>query len=73
MGRRLAPLATPDCPFDPPPPALHRKGAHWVRPEVVVEISYGEITSEGRIRHPVYMGERTDVDPARVVPPDRQG
>jgi bifunctional non-homologous end joining protein LigD len=73
MGRRLAPLATPDCPFDPPPPALHRKGAHWVRPEVAVEISYGEITSEGRIRHPVYMGERTDVDPTRVVRPDRQG
>ena len=72
MGRRLAPLAASDCPFDPPPPALHRKGAHWVRPEVVVEISYGEITSEGRIRHPVYMGERTDVDPSRVVPPDRQ-
>ena len=72
MGRRLAPLAASDCPFDPPPPALHRKGAHWVRPEVVVEISYGEITSEGRLRHPVYMGERTDVDPSRVVPPDRQ-
>ena len=26
----------------------------------------------GRIRHPVYMGERTDVDPSQVVRPDRQ-
>jgi bifunctional non-homologous end joining protein LigD len=43
-----------------------------VRPEVVVEIAFGEITSDGRIRHPVYMGERTDVDPSRVVRPDRQ-
>ena len=73
MGRRLAPLAVPDCPFDPAPPALHRKGAHWVRPEVVVEIAYGELTSEGRIRHPVYLGERPDVDPAKVVPPPPTG
>ena len=51
---------------------MHRRGAHWVRPEVVVEIAYGEITSDGRIRHPVYMGERTDVDPSQVVRPDRQ-
>jgi bifunctional non-homologous end joining protein LigD len=40
-----------------------------VRPEVVVEIAYGEWTSEGRLRHPVYLGERTDVDPAAVVRP----
>jgi bifunctional non-homologous end joining protein LigD len=71
MARRLAELATPDCPFDPPPPALHRKGAHWVAPDVVVEIAYGELTSEGRLRHPVYLGERPDVDPAQVVPPVR--
>jgi bifunctional non-homologous end joining protein LigD len=72
MGRRLAPLATHDCPFDPPPEPAHRRGSHWVRPEVVVEVAYGEITSDGRIRHPVYLGERTDVDPSTVVRPDRQ-
>jgi bifunctional non-homologous end joining protein LigD len=69
MERRLDGLATEVCPFDPPPPALHRKGAHWVRPEVVVEVAYGEITSEGRLRHPVYLGERTDVDAGAVVRP----
>ncbi len=69
MERRLAELATDECPFDPPPPPLHRKGAHWVRPEVVVEIEYGEWTSEGRLRHPVYLGERTDKDAADVVRP----
>jgi bifunctional non-homologous end joining protein LigD len=69
MARRLEPLAVPQCPFEPPPPALHRKGAHWVAPEVVVEIEYGELTSEGRLRHPVYLGERPDVDPSQVVPP----
>ena len=69
MAQRLAPLAIDDCPFDPPPPALHARGAHWVRPEVVVEIAYGEWTVEGRLRHPVYLGERTDVDADAVVRP----
>jgi bifunctional non-homologous end joining protein LigD len=69
MATRLAPLASRACPFDPPPPPLHRRGAHWVRPEVVVEIAYGEWTNEGRLRHPVYLGERPDVDAATVVRP----
>ena len=69
VGGLLAPLALDPCPFDPPPPPLHRKGAHWVRPEVVVEVSYGEITNEGRLRHPVYLGERTDKAAADVVRP----
>lgn len=69
MGARLAPLAAEACPFVPPPPPLHRRGAHWVRPEVAVEIAYGEWTSEGRLRHPVYMGERPDVDAYVVVRP----
>jgi bifunctional non-homologous end joining protein LigD len=69
MGARLAELAIDACPFDPPPPPLHRRGANWVRPEVVVEVSYGEWTAEGRLRHPVYVGERIDVDPSAVVRP----
>jgi bifunctional non-homologous end joining protein LigD len=71
MGARLAALATAACPFDPPPPPLHRKGAHWVRPEVVVEVEYGEWTEEGRLRHPVYLGERTDKAAADVRHPQR--
>jgi bifunctional non-homologous end joining protein LigD len=69
MAARLAPLASEASPFEPPPPPLHRRGAHWVRPEVVVEIAYGEWTNEGRLRHPVYLGERPDVDAATVVRP----
>ena len=69
VAARLGPLASDVCPFDPPPPPLHRRGAHWVRPEMVVEIAYGEWTNEGRLRHPVYLGERTDVDATAVVRP----
>jgi bifunctional non-homologous end joining protein LigD len=69
VARRLAPLAIGTSPFDPPPPDLHRRGAHWVRPEVVVEVAYGERTSEGRLRHPVYLGERPDVAASDVARP----
>ncbi|HET6954241.1 MAG TPA: non-homologous end-joining DNA ligase [Acidimicrobiales bacterium] len=73
LGAVLAGLDSDTCPFVPPPPALHRKGAHWVRPEVVVEVEYGEWTAEGRLRHPVYLGQRTDKAPAAVVRPGREG
>jgi bifunctional non-homologous end joining protein LigD len=73
MVARLDALAADASPFDPLPPPLHRRGAHWVRPEVVVEVAYGEVTAEGRLRHPVYLGERIDVDPASVVGPPGLG
>lgn len=63
----LAPLAIDACPFTPRPPALHARGAHWVRPELVVEVEFGEWTGDGRLRHPVYLGRRADVDPSDVV------
>lgn len=73
VGRLLAPLATDDCPFDPRPPAAHARGAHWVRPEVVVEVAYTEWTNDGRLRHPVYLGRRQDKNPASVVRPGSPG
>lgn len=67
MERRLRPLATDVCPFTPEPPKLYVRDAHWVRPEVAVEVAYGEWTDDGRLRHPVYLGERPDVDVAAVI------
>ena len=34
--------------------------AHWVEPDLVVEIRFTEWTNEGLLRHPVYLGTRTD-------------
>jgi ATP-dependent DNA ligase len=39
---------------------------HWVCPEMVVEVSYVEMTPDGLLRHVVYLGERED-KPARDV------
>jgi ATP-dependent DNA ligase len=43
---------------------------HWVRPEMVVEISYVEWTPDGLLRHVVYLGQRED-KPAIDVRRDR--
>jgi bifunctional non-homologous end joining protein LigD len=34
--------------------------AHWVQPELVCEVSFGEWTREGRVRHSVFQGLRDD-------------
>jgi bifunctional non-homologous end joining protein LigD len=39
---------------------LPRLGAHWVRPEIVVEVSFIEWTVHGKLRHSRLRGVRTD-------------
>ena len=65
--RLFAPLATDTCPFDPPPPNPLRRRAHWVRPEVVIQVQFGEWTADGVLRHPSHIGRRFDKDPGDVV------
>jgi bifunctional non-homologous end joining protein LigD len=42
-------------------------GAHWVRPSLVAQVAFGEWTRDGRLRHPRYIGLRTDKEPDEVV------
>lgn len=37
--------------------------ARWVRPELVVQVRHHGFTEEGRLRAPVFLGLRPDVDP----------
>ncbi len=41
--------------------------AHWVKPQLLAEVSFGEWTREGRIRHSVFHGLRTDKKPSAIV------
>ncbi len=36
------------------------RGAHWVEPELVAEVSFGEWTRDGKVRHSVFHGLRGD-------------
>ncbi|HEX6162838.1 MAG TPA: DNA ligase D [Vicinamibacterales bacterium] len=63
-------LETPTCPINPKPKLLGAKGTpHWVRPRLVVQVRYTEITDDGRIRHPAYLGIRDDKNAADVTLP----
>jgi bifunctional non-homologous end joining protein LigD len=39
---------------------------HWVRPELVAEVTYLTWTAEGLLRHVVYEGLREDKSPRNV-------
>jgi bifunctional non-homologous end joining protein LigD len=40
--------------------------AHWVEPRMVVEVSFTEWTTDGRLRHPVFQGVREDKPASEV-------
>lgn len=65
LHERLSPLVRDESPFSRG--LLRENGAHWVRPEMVVQIGFSEWTRDGRLRHPRYLGIRTDKEPADVV------
>ncbi len=46
---------------------LPRVRAHWVRPEIVVQVAFIEWTVNGKLRHPRLLGIRTDKSPRDVV------
>jgi DNA ligase D-like protein (predicted ligase) len=46
---------------------LPRLRAHWVRPEVIVQVAFTEWTVHGKLRHPRLLGVRTDKAAREVV------
>jgi DNA ligase D-like protein (predicted ligase) len=70
---RLRPLASDKMTVDVPPPRTSRFGkplvltrVHWVRPELVAEVTYLTWTADGLLRHVVYEGLREDKSPRDV-------
>src|SRR5699024_7798958 len=64
LHRQLTAIECDTPPFADPPDA---PGMHWVTPERVAAIAFTEWTADGKLRHPVYQGERDDKDPRDVV------
>lgn len=40
---------------------------HWVKPEILCEVSFSEWTADGLMRQPIFKGIRTDKDPKQVT------
>ncbi|WP_267394244.1 MULTISPECIES: DNA ligase D [unclassified Sphingomonas] len=65
IGDKLAALAQAE-PTVKAPRAMVR-GAKWVTPELVAEIAFTEVTPDGVLRHPSFLGLRGDKKAADVV------
>ena len=61
--------AADDCPFRDRP---KEKGAHWVKPELVAQIGFTEWTEDGKLRHPTFLGLRSDKKARELSWSDRE-
>ncbi len=63
----LTDIATAEDPFAGGVPAeVRRKQPRFVHPAIVVQVAFTEWHGDGNLRHPVYLGQRTDVDASAV-------
>jgi bifunctional non-homologous end joining protein LigD len=65
----LKPLHRDTSPFAEPPkmPRVRKSDVHWVEPQLVAQVRFGEWTHDGRLRHPAYLGIREDKGAAEVT------
>ena len=66
LRKRLDKLEIPKTPFTIAT-GLPRLRAHWVRPSIVVQVSFIEWTGNNKLRHPRLIGVRFDKSPREVV------
>jgi bifunctional non-homologous end joining protein LigD len=73
---RLKPFETKICPFAVEPeynkpsrfrPNPPKAKVIWVKPKLVAEVSYRELTRDGAVRHPSFKGLREDKNPKDVI------
>lgn len=65
LKTRLGKLRAATSPFSKATPIEGRP--HWVKPQLVAEVSFGEWTRAGIIRHSVFHGLRTDKPASAIV------
>lgn len=60
LTQRLRSLEIDESPFTgrPPVPSSVARRARWTRPVLAAEVTYTELTPDGRMRHPVWRGLR---------------
>jgi DNA ligase D-like protein (predicted ligase) len=50
-----------------PTAPVFRRSVHWVRPTMVAQVGFSEWTRDGQLRHPKFLGIRTDKNPREVI------
>ncbi|MFB4394705.1 MULTISPECIES: DNA ligase D [unclassified Pseudomonas] len=75
---RLEPLHSDKPRLDKPPTGAEARGVHWLKPQLLAEVAYAQMTHEGIVRHAVFHGLRddkpaTDIDRERAMPVRKTG
>lgn len=65
LHARLKKIERNASPFSETPRDV--RGAHWVKPAMVIEVEFTERTRDGRLRHPTFRGLREDRDAEEIV------
>jgi bifunctional non-homologous end joining protein LigD len=55
---KLQPLEVDKCPLETS--VKKEKGFHWTKPKFTAQVQYVEITDDGHVRHPSFLGLRKD-------------
>jgi bifunctional non-homologous end joining protein LigD len=63
----VAPLATAEPPFAPPPPRAASRNAQWLRPELVIRAEFAGWTGDGLVRQAAFKGIELEKDPRKVI------
>lgn len=58
LHAKIQPLEIEKCPCDVP--VKKEKGLHWAKPKYSCQVQYVEITDDGHVRHPSFLGLRKD-------------
>ena len=66
MRAKLDALEVPKSPFTRAV-GLPKKGAHWAKPKIVVQVQFIEWTTHGKLRHARLIAVRTDKKPRDVI------
>jgi bifunctional non-homologous end joining protein LigD len=70
LHAKLKPLEVDKSPLAKAPPAADVRGAHWLKPELMCEVAFAEMTRQGVVRHSVFHGLRSD-KPAQSITHER--
>lgn len=67
---QLLPLKAKKASVANPPSGFDAKGVHWLKPVLLAEIAFAEMTKDGSVRHAVFHGLRDD-KPAKDITEER--
>ncbi|NYH12626.1 DNA ligase D [Pseudomonas moraviensis] len=67
---QLKPLRVKKAAVANPPTGFEAKGVHWLKPNLLAEVAFAEMTQDGSVRHAVFHGLRED-KPAKDITEER--